>query len=243
MKKLRVISAKLASFAFLLALLQSCIFIDGDTHLDPKNPDNQTFDLRDFDQLEMGNAFNVSVRRSGQFSIFVHGDRRDISDLEAFVDRNGKLVIRYRNYRIRRYDMDIDITMPTLRGVDFSGAVNSNIEGFTNTRDLDIELSGASKSTVDGDWERVYVDLSGASTLTLHGQGLSLTGDLSGASKLNGFDYAVDNVDLELSGASNANVLVDKTLKVDASGASSLRYRGSPEVRSNSSGGSSVKKD
>jgi Putative auto-transporter adhesin, head GIN domain len=243
MKKLRVVCARLASFALFILVLQSCVFIDGNTRLDPRDPDSQNFDLRDFDQLEMGNAFDVSVRQSGQFSVFVRGDRRDISDLEAFVDRNGKLVIRYRNYRVRRYDMEIDITMPVLRGVDFSGATVSTIDGFTNTRDLEVELSGASKSTIDGDWERVNVDLSGASNITLRGQGLSLTGDLSGASKLNAFEYAVDNVDLELSGASNANVRVDKTLKVDASGGSSLRYRGTPEVRSNTSGGSSVKKD
>ncbi|NBB20015.1 DUF2807 domain-containing protein [Runella sp. CRIBMP] len=243
MKKLSVVSARLASFVFFIFALQSCVFIDGDARLDPKNPDSETFDLRDFDRLEMGSAFDVKVRQSGQFSIFVRGDRRDIDDLEVFVDRSGKLVIRYRNYRVRRYDMDVDITMPVLRGVDFSGATVSTIDGFTNTRDLEVELSGASKSTIDGDWERVDIDLSGASNLTLRGQGLSLTGDLSGASKLNAFDYVVDNVDLGLSGGSNANVLVDKSLKVDASGGSSLRYRGNPEVRSNVSGGSSVKKD
>ena len=240
MKKFQLIFTQWTGFALLLAMLQSCIFIDGNTRLDPQDPDNETFNLRDFDQLEMGSAFNVRVRQSGQFSVFVRGDRRDIRDLEAFVDRSGKLVVRYRNYRIRRYDMDIDITMPVLRGVDFSGATKSTIEGFTNTRELDNELSGASKSTIDGDWERVSIDLSGASNLTLHGQGVSLVGDLSGASKLNAFDYAVDEADLELSGGSNAHVLVDRLLKVDASGGSSLRSRGNPEVRPGISGGSTL---
>ncbi|AYQ35243.1 head GIN domain-containing protein [Runella sp. SP2] len=226
----------------LLASLQSCVFISEGT-LTPLDPTSQTFNLRDFDQLEMGNAFDIHVRQSGQFSISVRGDRRDVQDLDVYVDRSGKLVMKYRNWRVRRYDMEVDITMPTLTEVDFSGATTSTIEGFTNGRTLDVELSGASKSVIDSDWDRVNVDLSGASNLTLLGQGLTIAGELSGASRLDAFDYPVDNVDLDLSGGSNARVLVGKTLRVNASGGSTLRYRGTPELRSNISGGSTVKPD
>ncbi len=238
MKKL----SALFLFALLSVFSQSCVFI-GEGTLAPLDSDSRNFDLRDFDQLEIGNAFDITVRQSGRFSIFVRGDRRDIQDLDVYVDRTGKLVMKYRNWRLRRYDMDVEITMPTLTAVDFSGATNSSITGFGNIRDLDVELSGASKSTIDGDWDRVNVNISGASDLNLRGQGLSLGGDLSGASRLDAFDYPVDNADLDLSGASTARVLVGKTLKVSASGASTLRYRGSPELRSNISGGSTVKPD
>jgi hypothetical protein len=239
MKKLQYLFV----FALLSGFLQSCIFIDGDARLDPLNSDSRTFDVRNFDQLEMGNAFDITVRQSGQFSIFVRGDRRDIDDLEVFVDRNGKLVMRYRNWRLRRYDMEVDITMPVLTGVDFSGAITSTITGFGKIRNLEVALSGASKSAFDGDWERLNINVSGASNLILKGQGLSLGGDLSGASRLDAFDYPVDNADLDLSGASTARVLVGKSLKVSASGASTLRYRGNPDVRPNISGGSTVKPD
>lgn len=235
-------SLALFLFALLAVFTQSCVFISEGT-LTPRDPSSQTYNLRDFDQLEMGNAFDVSVRQSGQFSISVRGDRRDIQDLEVYVERSGKLVMKYRNWRARRYEMEVDITMPTLTEVDFSGATTSTIEGFTNGRALDVELSGASKSVIDSDWDRVNVDLSGASNLTLLGQGLTIAGELSGASRIDAFDYPVDNVDLDLSGGSNARVLVDKTLKVNASGGSTLRYRGTPELRSNISGGSTVKPD
>lgn len=229
-------------FALLALFAQSCVFISEGT-LTPLDPTSQTFNLRDFDQLEMGNAFDVRVRQSGQFSISVRGDRRDVQDLDVYVDRSGKLVMKYRNWRVRRYDMEVDITMPTLTEIDFSGATTSTIEGFTNGRTLDVELSGASKSVIDSDWDRINVDLSGASDLVLHGQGLTIAGELSGASRVDAFDYPVDNVDLDLSGASTARVLVGKTLRVNASGGSTLRYRGTPELRSNISGGSTVKPD
>jgi len=235
---------KKVSVIFIFSLFfQSCIFIDGDARLNPVNSDSRNFDLRGFDQLQMGHAFDIQVRQSGQFSVAVRGDRRDIEDLDVFVDRNGKLVMQYRNWRIKRYQMDVDITMPILRGIDFSGATTSSIDGFGRTSDLDIQLSGASKSTIDGDWDFVTMDISGASDLILRGQGQRLNGDLSGASRLEAFDYPVDDADLDLSGASTARVLVGKNLKVKASGASTVRYRGNPDVRPNLSGSSTVKPD
>lgn len=243
MKKFKVIISQLFVFGVMLAFLESCIYIDGNSRLNPIDSDTRTFNLRDFDQLEMGNAFDIKIRQSGTFSITADGDRRDLDDLEVFVDRNGKLVVRYRNWRVRRYNMDIDITMPTLRGVDFSGASRSTISGFGRTRSLDVKLSGASRSTIDGDWETLRMGISGASNLVLRGQGNILQGDLSGASRLDGFDFPVNEANIDLSGASTATVLVDKLLRVDAAGASTVRYRGNPDVRPNTSGGSTVRKD
>lgn len=97
--------------------------------------------------------------------------------------------------------------------------------------------------TPDSDWGRVNVDLLGCIGACLHGQGLTLAGELSGALRIDAFDDTFDNVDLDLSGASAALVLVGKTLRVNASGDSTLRYGGTPELRSNISGVSTVKPD
>ena len=75
----------------------------------------------------------------------------------------------------------------------------------------------------------------------LAGEDLRL--ELSGASRL---DLAleqlqVDALEVGLSGASNAEVWVRRTLSATLSGASSLRYRGSPTLtRQETSGGSSI---
>jgi Putative auto-transporter adhesin, head GIN domain len=233
------------AYFLMTGLLQSCIYIDGnnDGILAPGGTTDRTFRVDNFTRLEMGNAFNVTVRRAANFSLVATGDQTDIDDLEAFVSQNDVLVLRYRNRRARRYQMDVRVSMPDLRGIDFSGAVNSTIEGFDNLRVLDIKLSGASKSTAAVSSERVEIDLSGASQLNLRGSGLRLGGTLSGASRLDAFDYGVEDADLDLSGASTGRVLVSKSLIVRASGASDVRYRGNAEVRSNLSGSSTVRKD
>lgn len=239
---------RLLLLAILLSGLQSCIYIntrDGDNApIAPRGIATRDLNLTNFDQLSMGSAFSIRVRQGANFSLEATGELNDLDDLEASVSRTGVLEIKYRNtWRKNRDRMDIDITMPSLRGVNFSGASVSTIEGFENERTLDYRLSGASKSTFVGSVERLSINLSGASELTLNGKGNLVIGELSGSSQLYAFDSPVDEADLNLSGASRARVRVAKFLKVDASGASSVRYKGDPTVEQRLSGSSSVAKE
>ncbi len=227
-------------YAFTLFSLQSCDSIDED--LEPRGIGTHVFDMDNFDHLEMGNAFQVNVKAGNFFLISATGELNDLDDLEIFVE-DKELIVRYKEpWRNRRRKMTIDITMPALSGVDFSGAVQANISGFENAREIDFELSGASKCDFAGSVKTIELDLSGASHLHLIGSGQFIDGELSGASEINGFDYQSEESDIKLSGASQGKLSVTRYLKVDVSGASSLRYKGNPDVNKKVSGGSSVKK-
>lgn len=235
----------LALFVLVLIGLQSCVYINTrDNDIPPRGVVTRSLDLVNFDQLTMGSAFTIHVRQGSSFSVKATGELNDIEDLETSVNRSGVLEIRYRNtWRNRRERMDLDIVMPSLRGVDFSGASVSDVEGFENIRTLDYRLSGASKSVFIGSADRLTLDLSGAAELDLRGDGGVLVGKLSGASQVFAFDFMTQEADLNLSGASRARVRVAKLLKVDASGASSLRYQGTPTVDQRLSGGSTVTRE
>jgi hypothetical protein len=235
-----------AAVLFLLFSLQSCLYINSpDGTIPPRGSSSREIGLQNFDRLEMGSAFNIRVRRGSGFRVTATGELNDLDDLDAYVDRNGLLTIRYRNtWRARRYRMDLDITLPALRSVRFSGASESVVEGFENLRLLDVQLSGASRSTFVGSGERLKVELSGGSELLLlRGEGRLLTGQLSGGSALLAADFPVEEADLNLSGGSRARVWVSKYLGVDASGGSSVLYRGNPSTEHRLSGGSRLSRE
>ncbi|GAB3947610.1 hypothetical protein GCM10028805_20170 [Spirosoma harenae] len=208
----------------------------------PYQADQQTYALANFDRLDMGSAFEITVVQGATFSITAEGDRRNLDDLQVYT-RNGTLNAQYRVARNRQYTTSFRITMPTLRGVEFSGASKSTVVGFTNLDNLDINLSGASEGQFSVQAERPTIELSGASSLNLTGEGTYMTANLSGASKLQGFSYPVDKATLDASGASKANINVLSSLVVEASGASSVRYRGAPTVDKRVSGASTVQRD
>jgi putative autotransporter adhesin-like protein len=84
-------------------------------------------------------------------------------------------------------------------------------------------------------------DLSGASEVRPSGRVGSVAANASGASRLALEQLQVDALEVSLSGASNAEVSVRRTISASLSGASSLRYRGSPTLtKQETSGGSSI---
>ncbi len=199
-------------------------------------------DLGTFDRLDMGSAFRITVVPGNTPSMTVRGDRRDVEDLEQSTQAST-LNVRYNKSRIRRYTLTIRVTMPTLRGVVFSGASKSDVSGFRNLNDLSIELSGASKGNFDVQANRVTLDLSGASKSEFTGNGSSFRATVSGASELNSFEYPVADATIDVSGASHAYITTSNSLNVTATGASKVRYRGNPSVKQTVSGASKVEKD
>jgi hypothetical protein len=196
----------------------------------------------DFDRLEMGSAFNIEVEQGNAFSVRVKGDRRNIDDLDVYKS-GSTLVIEFEDNANRHHDTYISITMPSLKGVNFSGASVSKIRGFEGGEDLDFYLSGASVAQLDGDFREIDLVVSGASNVVLFGAGEQFHAEISGASSLKAFDYLVKEALIDISGASEGKIAVTDELKVTAGGASSVLYRGNPSVTSNVSGASSVQKD
>ena len=113
--------------------------------------------------------------------------------------------------------------------MDLSGA--SKIEGQISATDLDLELSGASEATLEGEVDNLEVILSGASDII---------------KKVVGSRYALvcDRCEGEISGASDAYIHCDGSIKVSLSGGSELHYTGNAATTgSECSGGSVISHD
>lgn len=211
-----------------------------------KGPERtRTLKVSDFSKLDMGSAFKINVEQGSSYRVTVTGREDDLDDLDYGVSR-GKLHIGYKNnsWTKNRQSVEVEITMPNLDGVDFSGACNAKVQGFRGGRGMDIDVSGASRVEMNFSADKVFVDLSGASRLTLMGRGEMLEGEMSGASSFDGQDFPVKEANIDASGASKASVVASSALQADASGASSIRYSGSvSQVRSSSSGAGSVRRE
>lgn len=202
----------------------------------------RTLKVADFTKLSMGSAFKINVNQGSSFRVTVSGREADLDDLEYNVSR-GTLKLGYKNssWSRNREGVQVEVSMPALDGVDFSGASNAKVKGFRGSRGMDIDVSGASRVEMDFSADKVMVDLSGASRLTLMGKAETLQGEMSGASTFDGKDFPVREANLEASGASSASVVASSALQADASGASRIRYSGSvSQVRSSTSGASSI---
>ncbi len=211
-----------------------------------RNLSAKNYTIEDFSKLDISGGFKVNVIRAEDYKVEVKGEPRDLREVE--VDQNNdRLNIDYDrdffdfNIFRKRHAVIINIHMPELEEVDFSGAVDSRVSGF-DVPELIVDLSGANESIMDITTDKIFIDLSGASDLTLRGETDVMEAELSGACELNAFNFQSREASVDLSGACDANLNVSRTLEVDASGASDVLYKGNPRINSELSGACSVKK-
>jgi hypothetical protein len=220
----------------MILFFQACTTVEDPGPLQEISKD---FTLYDFDQLEIGDGFNIDVVYAETFEINIRGDQRNLNDVEVF-KAGTTLIIKYKEFSGRRHQTYITIKMPELNSVNFSGGSISSVSGFNSDKKLDFYLSGGSVSQFSAGIRSINLTLTGGSILRLRGLGDELNASISGASELTAVDYPVSTASVYISGASNAKLKVSEELNVNASGASVLFYSGNPTIQKDVSGGSSV---
>lgn len=230
----------------LLIFTNSCGILNNLDEISPRGEEEQTFSVKNFDKLEMGSAFKITVTKGSGYKVTAIGDARDLDDLDVSVNNKGTLKVRYRNnnywWSIKRYQMKIEIEMPSITKADFSGASVAEIGSFGQLKNFDLVLSGANKTKIYSKINNLSINISGASTLRTYEKIDNLVVDSSGASDIDALDSDLKTADLVLSGASKVQLAVSDNLKVDASGASVVKYKGDPKIEKSLSGSSKVTK-
>ncbi len=136
---------------------------------------------------------------------------------------------------------EVEITMAKVTRLKLSGAAPGTISGFESTADLSVEVTGASILRGDVQAGDADFEVSGASTVELSGSGGGLVLDASGGSTADLSDFAVNDANVEASGASTATVNATGRLDAEASGASTVLYLGDPTLgRIDSTGASTI---
>jgi hypothetical protein len=208
------------------------------------------FRLKDFDRLNIGNAFQVNVRQGDIYQVRISGDKKDVEDVRAKVS-GDELEIEldkdnFFDWHGTRKRIKVDITMPAIAGLNFHGACESKIIGFNDRNvheDIDIQLSGAARSTVDIQAKKLVVTVNSAAELELKGRTEKLEAEISSAGKLRAFDLIAEEVDVDVSSSGMAEVHANQNLMAEASSAGRVRYRGDAEVNSDVSSAGSVSRE
>ncbi len=250
------------------ALLSACTLTPlGNTGANTANDVTEVKDFTNFNQLEVGSAFEVKITRSDNYSIVIIADESLIDLIEVTQDGDTvKIFLNPRHiftdFTIGEKTLRAEITLPALQGLVLSGASTGTVSGFNSTSNFDLVVSGASSldkldmavgnaefeisgaSRVSGNLTAgdLEIEVSGASSVELSGQADNIDLQVSGASRVDLTDIPVRDADITLSGASEATVNVSGALDIELSGASRLFFYGNPVMGDTDvSGASTIK--
>lgn len=220
-----------------------------------------------FTSIRVSNAIELYISQSNKTEVAVSARSEESRDKIITEVVGGTLIIRMADnnrwwkwgdddYKTKAY-----VSVKELYALTGSGATNIKIINGLSAEKLKINLSGASDLKGEIKAGTLLTDLSGASSIKasiranafsakgsgassfeVTGTGDDLLVDVSGACSVKMYEYFVKGASVEASGASSVKVNVSDMLKVHATGASSIDYKGAASIKDmNSSGASSIK--
>ncbi|MCW4053650.1 MAG: DUF2807 domain-containing protein [Candidatus Bathyarchaeota archaeon] len=184
---------------------------------------NEEF-ISDFTSVDAGSGFNVEISQSSSYSVLVTADDNIMDYVD--VSKSGDILKVGVNWGVSfsSVTLKVEITMPNIQGLELSSGSKGKIEEISSTDPISIILSGGAQ-------------------LVGFGEAGDLSIDMSSGSHLDFANFTSQNVNIELSGGSQATINLDGILDADLSGGSQLYYLGDPTLGDiESSGGSSINK-
>jgi hypothetical protein len=194
-----------------------------------------------FSGIEAGSAFRVNVSPGTKESLLLRVDDALMDRVEATVSADVLRLGLEQGTDARNAMLEADVTAPSLSRIRLSGAAVMHVSEQLAGRELEVTASGASRLHGSLRVTEGKATISGASRLTLAGNADRLAVRASGASRVDAERLRIRDLDVELSGGSSASVSVRDSVAAQLSGASSLRYGGSPRfLRREVSGAASI---
>ncbi len=194
-----------------------------------------------FTGVEVSGAIDLQLSQGSGDSVAVSGGPDgNTNDIKTEV-RNGVLKIWHNreSWFKNTPKMVAYVSVRTLNKLVASGASDISINGPLTTADLSIHLSGACDLQGSIKASSLSITLTGASDMDLKGNAENTTVDASGASHLKGYDFVAGHCRIEASGASDILLTVNKSINAEASGASTIFYKGPAQAGKISSSGAS----
>lgn len=133
------------------------------------------------------------------------------------------------------------VSISKLEKLGASGGGDVTLQNEITGSDVYIDLSGGSDLKGKLNANHLVINQSGGSDVKLSGNVQNLKVESSGGSDLEGYDLVTDYASINSSGGSDSKLTVNKELRIVASGASDVSYKGAASVKEIiSSGASSV---
>lgn len=199
--------------------------------------------LAEFNGIEAGGAVEVNITQGDSQKVVVVTDDNFQDNVKTEV--SGKILKIYTEHHFSGYTkLKVIVVVKNIESIELTGASRLySIKPFISGN-MKINLSGASHLEMEIKAIEINSEISGASDLNLSGAVGDFKLEASGASKCDAFDLVTANSDVSASGASKISITCDHELKIDASGASNISYKGEAKIlKSEVSGASNVSRN
>lgn len=211
-------------------------FVSGSGTLVQTSPE-----VKPFDSLVVASSFAVTLRLGAEPSLVLRTDDNLVEHIEVTASDDILSIALDRSVSDATLEAELTLPADALSSIELIGASSLTATDPITSPELQLRAGGASRAFVIVRGETLDVTADGASVVNAGGSTTLLTADARGASSLRLGELAATSAQVTAADASRVDVSVSGDLQARASGASTVRYLGSPDsVQSDVAGASSV---
>jgi Putative auto-transporter adhesin, head GIN domain len=197
-----------------------------------------------FNAIKVSGGIDLYLSQSDNIAIAVSAANENFkADIKTVIE-NGTLKIYYdgdKSWKKKARKLRAYVSFTDLKKINALGASDVIVAGSLTVVDLELQMSGACDFRGMVKLNTLKLNLSGASDVHISGTANTVDIVSSGASDFKGYELVTDICNVNVSGASDVNITVNKELTALASGASNVYFKGTGLIRDmNSSGASNI---
>ncbi len=211
------------------------------------DPNAQVHQITNFSAITVSGEIDLYLSQGDEDAVAVSASEPAYRDKIRTSVENNVLKIWFDgkgwNYNNSNKKLRAYVSFKDINKLSASGASDVHVNGSIKGNELAIHLTGASdfKGTVN--INKLSLNQTGASDITISGKASTVSIEAVGASSVKGYTLETENCTVRATGASDIKITVNKALTVNATGASSVSYKGNGVVKEvHSSGASSINK-
>lgn len=172
----------------------------------------ETRDVKPFETVRIAGGMQLEIIVGEKQHLIVKADEDQIADVETIV-RDGVLIIGTDqdedSWSWGEADVQVKITVPSLKALDVRGAVDGIIKGI--------------------DAEDFVIDVRGAGKIEAKGKCVNLMVDIAGAAAVEADALKCENVEVSLRGTGFASVYASESVDADLRGVGVIDISGHPK--------------
>lgn len=219
-----------------LMILQSC------TWFTPKGNGNiieEEHEVNLFNQIKVNGNFFIHLKQGKEYAVVVRTDENLLDKIDVKT-KGDMLVVKSGNAMRPSRENHLYITVPEFTYLELNGANTLKTSGTIRAEKLDVRLNGASELTMDAEIDYLNVQINGAGEAYFVGVANDLKLQVNGAGEFHGLEMEAIKADVQINGAGECDLSVDKLLIASINGVGELNYLGNPELQTNVKGAGSI---
>ena len=218
---LKTITVLVLSLTMGVILLSGCEF-DSTVLKGRGEIQSYNFQTERFSGLNISGAYEIIFLQAAEYSIALEIQENLFQYVKTDVLDDVFYISSSRNfYTTTKNTPRLTISAPDLKSLDFSGAINANLDMYVDS---------------------LCISISGASEVILNGSAKTLDINNSGAAIIKAFNMISNDVMVSITGAGVVDVYASDTLDLRISGVGHVRYDGEPQLTQSISGMGSFEK-